>query len=142
VRVPLFGGRRLADLEGQVTSIGKAQAVIEFGLDGTIRTANENFLKAVGYSLAEIRGQHHSMFVDPASRDSAEDREFWAKLGRGHYAGGEYRRIAKGGREVWSARQRRSRAARREQALEQPGSLADGLRTADRCETRVSGCIS
>jgi methyl-accepting chemotaxis protein len=79
-----FGGRRLADLEGQVTAIGKAQAVIEFDLDGTIRTANENFLKAVGYSLAEIRGKHHSMFVDPASRDSAEYREFWAKLGRGH----------------------------------------------------------
>ena len=95
------GSRRIADLEGQVAAIGKAQAVIEFDLDGTIRRANENFLKAVGYSLAEIRGKHHGMFVDPAVRESAEYRTFWAKLGRGEFDGGEYRRLAKGGREIW-----------------------------------------
>ena len=97
----LSGGRHLADLEGQVAAIGKAQAVIEFDLDGTIRKANDNFLKAVGYTLAEVRGKHHSMFVDAASRDSAEYRAFWAKLGRGEFEGGQYKRIAKGGREIW-----------------------------------------
>jgi methyl-accepting chemotaxis protein len=95
----VWGGS--ADLQGQVAAIGKAQAVIEFDLDGTIRKANENFLKAVGYTLQEIRGQHHRMFVDPAHRDSPEYRAFWAKLARGEHDGGEYRRIGKGGRELW-----------------------------------------
>jgi PAS domain S-box-containing protein len=58
-------GRRLADLEGQVSAIGKSQAVIEFDLDGTVRNANDNFLKTVGYELREVRGQHHRMFVSP-----------------------------------------------------------------------------
>ncbi len=97
----LGGGRHLADLEGQVAAIGKAQAVIEFDLDGTIRKANDNFLEAVGYSLAEVRGRHHSIFVAPEVRDSAEYRAFWAKLGRGEYDAGQYKRIAKGGREIW-----------------------------------------
>jgi len=94
----VWGG---ADLRGQVAAIGKSQAVIEFGLDGTILEANDNFLKAVGYTLQEIRGQHHRLFVDPAQRESAEYRAFWAKLGRGEYDAGEYRRIGKGGREIW-----------------------------------------
>ena len=68
-----------ADLAGQIAAIGKSQAVIEFNMDGTIITANENFLGALGYSLDEIKGRHHSMFVDPAERDSAAYREFWAK---------------------------------------------------------------
>src|SRR5262245_16848919 len=95
------GGRRMADLEGQVSAIGKSQAVIEFDLDGTIRNANDNFLKTVGYELREIRGQHHRMFVPADVRESAEYRAFWAKLGRGEYDAGEYKRIAKGGREIW-----------------------------------------
>ena len=97
----LGGGRRLADLQGQVSAIGKSQAVIEFDLDGIIRNANENFLKAVGYELREIRGQHHRLFVSPADRDSPEYRAFWAKLGSGQYDAGEYKRIGKGGREIW-----------------------------------------
>jgi methyl-accepting chemotaxis protein len=96
----VFSSRR-ADLEGQVAAIGKAQAVIEFNLDGTIVKANENFLNAVGYTLAEVRGKHHSMFVDPVYRESAEYRAFWAKLARGEFDGGEYRRIGNGGREIW-----------------------------------------
>jgi methyl-accepting chemotaxis protein len=52
--------------EGMLAAINKAQAVIEFTVDGKILHANENFLKALGYSLDEIRGKHHSMFVDPA----------------------------------------------------------------------------
>lgn len=92
---------RNAYVSGQIQAIEKAQAVIEFNLDGTIETANENFLRAVGYSLAEIRGRHHGIFVDAAERDSAAYREFWNDLNRGRYHAGEYRRIGKGGREVW-----------------------------------------
>lgn len=92
--------RGMAD-RSKVTAIGRAQAMIEFKLDGTIVTANENFLNAMGYSLGEILGKHHSMFVEPSYRDSAGYREFWAKLNRGEYQAAEYKRIGKGGREVW-----------------------------------------
>jgi methyl-accepting chemotaxis protein len=92
---------RNADFEGQIAAVGKAQAVIEFSLDGRIVTANDNFLKTVGYSLAEIQGQHHGMFVDPSYRDSTEYRRFWESLRRGEYASGEYKRFAKGGKEIW-----------------------------------------
>jgi methyl-accepting chemotaxis protein len=92
---------RLADYEGQIAAIDKAQAVIEFDLDGTIRTANSNFLSVLGYTLDEVKGRHHSLFVTPADRDSAEYRAFWAKLGRGEYDAAQYLRIGKGGREVW-----------------------------------------
>ena len=85
----------------QAAAIGKSQAVIEFKLDGTIVTANENFLNAMGYSLDEIRGKHHSMFVEPATRDSHDYREFWARLNRGEFQAAQYKRIAKGGREIW-----------------------------------------
>jgi len=90
-----------ADYEGQLTAINKAQAVIEFTPDGRILNANENFLGAVGYSMEELKGQHHSMFCEPAYRTSAEYRAFWDKLGRGEYDAGQYKRIAKGGREIW-----------------------------------------
>jgi len=91
----------LADLEGQISAIGKAQAVIEFELDGKILRANENFLNTVGYRLEEVQGQHHSIFVEPGYRASDEYRRFWEKLGRGEYDANQYKRIAKGGREVW-----------------------------------------
>jgi methyl-accepting chemotaxis protein len=86
---------------GKIDAILRAQAVIEFNMDGTIIRANENFLEAMGYSLAEIQGKHHRMFVEPAMRESAEYREFWAKLNRGEYSAAEYKRIGKGGKEVW-----------------------------------------
>jgi len=86
---------------GKMAAIGRAQAVIEFNLDGTIITANDIFLKVLGYSLAEIQGKHHSMFVAPAERDSSGYREFWAKLNRGEFQSAEYKRIGKGGKEVW-----------------------------------------
>ncbi|MFT3856942.1 MAG: PAS domain-containing methyl-accepting chemotaxis protein [Aquabacterium sp.] len=92
---------RNADFEGQLAAIGKAQAVIEFGLDGVIKWANDNFLAVTGYTLAEIQGQHHAIFVDPAYRDSAEYRKFWESLARGEYDAGRYKRIGKGRREVW-----------------------------------------
>ncbi|MGJ5205068.1 PAS domain-containing protein [Bradyrhizobium sp. HKCCYLR20261] len=90
-----------ADLRGQIESIGKSQAVIEFDLDGTVISANKNFLDALGYSLPEIKGKHHSMFVEPEERDGHAYREFWAALNRGEYQAAEYKRIGKGGREVW-----------------------------------------
>ncbi|WP_375158249.1 PAS domain S-box protein [Bradyrhizobium sp. RDT46] len=90
-----------ADLAGQIAAIDKAQAVIEFNMDGTIITANANFLGALGYSLAEIKGHHHSMFVEPGERDSSAYREFWAALNRGEYQVAEYKRIGKGGKEVY-----------------------------------------
>ncbi len=91
----------LGDFYGQVSAICKSQAVIEFNLDGTIITANENFLKPMGYTLEEVKGKHHSIFVDEAYRHSPEYREFWAKLNRGEYQAAEYKRIGKGGKEVW-----------------------------------------
>ncbi|MGY3426289.1 PAS domain S-box-containing protein [Bradyrhizobium sp. F1.13.4] len=92
---------KAADNDGQLAAIQKSQAVIEFNMDGTIRTANENFLKAMGYSLAEIKGQHHSMFIEPNEKNSAAYRQFWETLNRGEYQAAEYKRIAKGGREIW-----------------------------------------
>ena len=77
------------------------QAVIEFKPDGTILTANRNFLNAMGYSLEEIKGQHHSLFVEPTYRTTVEYRMFWEKLGRGEYDAGQYKRIGKGGKEIW-----------------------------------------
>jgi methyl-accepting chemotaxis protein len=90
-----------AELIGKVEAIGRSQAVIEFALDGTILNANANFLQAMGYGLAEIKGKHHSLFVEPTERASVGYREFWARLGRGEYQAGRFRRLAKGGREVW-----------------------------------------
>ncbi len=90
-----------ADSAGQLAAIGKSQAVIEFSMDGRILSANENFLEVTGYVLDEVRGQHHSLFVEPGHRSSDEYRRFWEKLGRGEYDAGQYRRLGKGDREVW-----------------------------------------
>jgi len=90
-----------ANFEGQLAAISKSQAVIEFDLSGMILTANENFLSTLGYTLTEIKGQHHSMFAEPSYRTSGEYQAFWAKLGRGEYDAGQYKRVGKGGREIW-----------------------------------------
>ena len=95
----LFGGQN--DLAARCAALDRSQAIIEFDLEGTILAANDNFLKAVGYSLDEIRGKHHSLFVAPVERDSPAYRELWAALKRGEYQAREFRRIAKGGREIW-----------------------------------------
>ncbi len=92
---------RNADFEGQISAIGKSQAVIEFNMDGTIRTANDNFLGAVGYTLDEIRGKHHSIFVDPAYAASPEYHQFWEKLRSGEFESAEFQRVGKGGNEIW-----------------------------------------
>ena len=91
----------IADFSGQMEAIRKALAVIEFNMDGTIITANDNFLDAMGYTLAEVQGRHHSMFAEPEYKAGAEYRAFWEKLGRGEYETGEFKRLGKDGREVW-----------------------------------------
>jgi PAS domain S-box-containing protein len=87
--------------KGQIAAIGKAKAVAEFSLDGTILAANEHLLRMFGYGFADIKDQHHSMFVDPAVRSSPDYLAFWAKLGRGEYDAGQYRRITQEGREIF-----------------------------------------
>ena len=96
----IFGNNHEAD--SILTAIGRAQAMIEFTPDGVILNANDNFLAVMGYSLNEIRGKHHSIFVDGATRESRDYAEFWNTL-RNSKAGTVQmiRRLAKGGREVW-----------------------------------------
>ena len=89
------------DLQAINTALNRVQAVIEFELDGTILHANENFLRVVGYTLAEVQGKHHAIFCDPEYVKTDEYSNFWAKLGRGEFDQGEYKRRAKDGREVW-----------------------------------------
>ncbi|MCA9272733.1 MAG: PAS domain-containing protein [Phycisphaerales bacterium] len=90
-----------ADFQGQLDAIGKSQAVIEFEMDGTIRWANDNFLTTLGYTLDEIKGKHHSMFAESSYATSPEYAAFWAKLNKGQFDAGEYKRLGKGGKEVW-----------------------------------------
>ena len=90
-----------SDLIGQLAAISKSQAVIEFQLDGTIIRANDNFLKAVGYSLREIEGRHHSLFVPKDLIKSEEYKRFWDQLRSGNYQSGEFQRIGKNGQDIW-----------------------------------------
>ncbi len=90
-----------ADFSGQINAIDKAQAVIHFNLDGTIISANANFLETMGYTLEEIEGRHHSMFVEPEYAKSGEYAVFWQRLNQGEFQAAEYKRIGKGGREMW-----------------------------------------
>lgn len=89
------------DLAGKVQAIDRTQAIIEFNLDGTVITANENFLNTLGYSLDEIKGKHHRMFCDMAYTASGEYVAFWQKLNRGEFETETYQRIGKGGKKVW-----------------------------------------
>ena len=92
---------RLAEMEAVIAAIHRSQAVIEFDLDGAIITANDNFLKALGYGLAEIQGRHHSLFVDGDYAASAEYRDFWRRLNAGEFFSDKFKRVGKGGREIW-----------------------------------------
>ncbi|WP_158637938.1 methyl-accepting chemotaxis protein [Sphingomonas ginsenosidivorax] len=92
---------RDAEFEGRARAIDRAQGVIEFAMDGTILDANANFLALTGYALEEIRGRHHRLFCDAATTGSDGYAAFWEKLGRGEYDAGEYKRLKKGGGEVW-----------------------------------------
>lgn len=92
---------RDADAAGQIGAISKSQAIIHFTLDGTILDANENFLRTMGYTIEEVQGKHHRIFVEPAYAESLEYRQFWEKLRRGEFESREYKRVGKGGKEVW-----------------------------------------
>ncbi|MEH3145678.1 MAG: PAS domain S-box protein [Methylobacterium frigidaeris] len=90
-----------AERAGQIAAIERSQAVIQFGLDGTILDANENFLSALGYALDEVRGRHHRIFVPAGYAESAAYAEFWDGLRVGRFASAIYQRLGKNGREVW-----------------------------------------
>ncbi|WP_321929579.1 methyl-accepting chemotaxis protein [Paraburkholderia guartelaensis] len=90
-----------AEYEGRLRAIDKAQAVIEFDTGGIVLHANQNFLDTLGYRLEEILGKHHRLFCEEAYAASPDYREFWAKLNRGEFDAGRYKRVAKGGRVVW-----------------------------------------
>ncbi len=92
---------RNADLDGKLNALDRSQGIIEFNLDGTVLTANANFLGLLGYGLEEVKGRHHAMFVDAAERDGAAYRAFWENLRKGEFQQAEYKRIGKGGREIW-----------------------------------------
>jgi len=96
-----FNRKSRLDDRAKVEAIMRSQAVIEFGLDGIILAANENFLNAMGYDLSEIVGHHHSMFVDEAYGHSVHYQNFWSDLAAGNFQSAVFRRIAKGGREIW-----------------------------------------
>lgn len=99
----MFSGSKNSshDSSAKLAALEKSQATIEFKMDGTILTANENFCNAMGYSLDESQGKHHSMFAEPAYAASQEYKDFWAKLNRDEFSAGQYKRLGKGGREVW-----------------------------------------
>ncbi|MVA97636.1 PAS domain S-box protein [Nitratireductor sp. CAU 1489] len=90
-----------SDARAIVAAMDASQAVIHFDLKGTILHANENFRTALGYELSEIVGKHHRLFVEPAYAESADYREFWAKLARGEHDQRQYRRIRKDGSGIW-----------------------------------------
>ena len=92
---------RDADYAGQIEAINRSQCVIEFQTDGTILSANDNFLSMMGYELDEIVGKHHSMFAEPEFAAHNDYKAFWDALGRGEYQAAEFKRLGKNGREVW-----------------------------------------
>lgn len=93
--------RWTAEFEGKINAIDKSQGTIEFNMDGTILTANKNFLNVLGYTLEEVQGKHHSMFCEESYAQSSEYKSFWEKLNRGEFDSGEYKRVGKHGREIY-----------------------------------------
>lgn len=92
---------RDADNAGQLSSIDRAYGVVEFNMDSKVTRVNKNFLNMVGYSEQEVLGQSHSRLVEPAYANGHEYKEFWDKLRRGEFQAGVFKRIGKGGKEVW-----------------------------------------
>ena len=93
--------RRNAEYESKVSAIGKAQAVIEFDMQGNVLDANDNFLAVMDYDLSDIQGEHHRMFCEPEYAGSADYRKFWQKLNRGEFDAGRYKRLGRHGKAVW-----------------------------------------
>ncbi len=92
---------RAKENEAFISALLRSTAVIQFNLDGTVVTANEQFLQTMGYSLAELKGKHHSLFCMPEDAASADYKAFWQKLNRGEYIADRFRRVDRNGREVW-----------------------------------------
>src|SRR5215475_8472117 len=101
MNLPILRRQKAGSALAMIAALDRSQAIIEFTLDGVILTANANFLAAMGYELSEIAGKHHSMFVEPDYARGADYAEFWARLRRGEYQAAQYKRLGKGGREVW-----------------------------------------
>jgi methyl-accepting chemotaxis protein len=93
--------RQRLEFEGKVQAIDRSQAIVEFETDGTLISANANFLELMGYPLEEVRGKHHRLFCPPNILSNEDYTLFWEKLRNGKFQSGEYQRLAIGGREVW-----------------------------------------
>lgn len=93
--------RRLADSEATLAALGGSMALIEFQPDGTILSANRNFLKVMGYSVEEIQSRHHRLFCTPKYANSAAYQSFWSRLGNGEFINDRFLRLDKQGRELW-----------------------------------------
>ena len=93
--------QRQADLTGKWDAINNSQAVVEYDVDGRVLSANDGFLKLVGYSLREIVGQHHSMFFTPDYIQTEEYRDFWFSLGKGEKRAGRYHQIGRFDRDMY-----------------------------------------
>ena len=98
---PFGSGASRRDLAAEMAALNRSMAVISFALDGTILDANENFLKAMGYTLDQVRGRHHSIFVTKEEAASAEYKAFWERLARGEYEARQFLRVAADGSELW-----------------------------------------
>jgi methyl-accepting chemotaxis protein len=90
-----------AESRGKLDAIGRSQAVIEFDMRGNVLSANENFLRTMGYTEDEIIGRHHTMFCDPELAKTAEYRHFWADLGQGRFQAGRFQRRGKHDADIW-----------------------------------------
>ncbi len=97
----MFRRAKLSESQFVIDAIDRSMAIIEFGMDGTILTANPNFTKVVGYDLSEIKGKHHRIFIEDAIAKSPEYEQFWAKLRAGEFISGEFMRLDKNKRRVW-----------------------------------------
>ena len=87
--------------KGKLQALDRAMGIIEFNLDGSIVDANQNFLSLVGYSLAELKGQHHRLFCKPALANSSEYQDFWRRLNQGEFFNGQFERVGKRGQTLW-----------------------------------------
>lgn len=99
--VIFMNGAASADEQAKLSALDRSQAVIEFNMDGIVMNANENFLNAVGYSLEEIQGQHHQIFVVKEQAQSPEYKAFWDNLRAGKFQSAQYQRMGKDGKEIW-----------------------------------------
>ena len=97
----MFSKKPSTSEKAELEAMGRSQAVIHFTPDGTILDANDNFLNAMGYTLAEVKGQHHRIFCEPTYAQSHEYTEFWRKLGAGVFNAAQFKRIDKSGKEIW-----------------------------------------